>query len=336
MRIFFLLFFVMLTACHKREAVDSNATDLPTIDVQLATAVAMTVDDFEPVVGTVRPRLEATVSADIPGRILEFHVVSGQKVKKGDVIARLDDEELDASHVRAKAALDQMVREVARQKKLLESNATSRSRYEQADAAEQMARASLVKIKASLDKAVVRAPFSGTITRKFTDTGDLAIPGRALVRIEDPSSLRLETAVAESLAGKLSLGQPIRIQVEAAQLSVTGKVSELEPSADSASRTFMVKIDLPSSPGLRAGLFGRAWVPRGQITLLLIPRSSVVRRGQMEVAFVATDGVAKLRLVRTVPYEKDQVSVLSGLTKGDQVVLKPSKAIQDGSPLKTN
>ena len=336
MRVFFLLLLVMLTACHKREVVDSDSVNLPEIQVKLATAKQMTVPDFEPVVGTVRPRLEATVSADIAGRILEFHVVSGQQVKKGDVIARLDAEEIIASQARAKAALDQTVLEVNRHKKLLKSNATSRSRYEQADAAEKMARANLVKINASLGKALVRAPFAGRITRKFMDTGDLAIPGRALVNMEDPTSLRLETAVAESLAGKLTLGQPIKIQIESAQLSITGKISELEPSADSASRTFMVRIDIPSSPGLRAGLFGRAWVPRGENTLLLIPQSSVVRRGQMEVVFVAADDAAKLRIVRTVPYENDQASVLSGISPGDKVVLTPPTSLEDGSPLKTN
>ena len=336
MRIFFLLLLVICPACHKREALHSDSAKLPEIQVTLATAEAMTMPDFEPVVGTVRPRLEATVSADISGRILEFLVVSGQKVKKGDVIARLDAEEIIASQARAKAALDQMELEVKRHKKLLESNATSRSRYEQADAAEKMARANLVKINASLDKAIVRAPFSGRITRKFMDTGDLAILGRALVNMEDPTSLRLETAVAESLAGKLTLGQSIKVQVEAAQLSLTGKISELEPSADSASRTFTARIDLPSSPGLRAGLFGRAWIPRGETALLLIPQSSVVRRGQMELVFVAAEGKAKLRLVRTVPYGKDQISVLSGISEGDQVVLTPPTSLEDGSPLKTN
>ena len=337
MRIFSILIFFVLVACHKRESSDPSAnTDTAPIKVLLARAETKTLPAFEPVVGTVKPRLEATISAHILGRILEFSVVSGQKVNQGDVIARLDDEELKATHERAKAALDQMNREATRQKKLLESNATSRSRYEQADAAERMARANLVKIKATLSKTVVLAPFTGTITRKFADTGDLAVPGKALVQIEDPSSLRLETPVAESLAGDLTLGQTIRVQVEAADLSVEGKIGELEPSADSASRTFLVKIDLPSSSGLRAGLFGRAWVPRGESQLLLVPASAVVQRGQMEIAFVATEGAAKLRLVRTVPHGTDQCSVLSGLSEGEQVVIAPPVSLRDGSPLTTN
>lgn len=337
MRIFSILILFVLVACHKRESSDPSAnTDTAPIKVALARAEAQTLPAFEPVVGTVKPRLEATISADILARILEFTVVSGQKVNQGDVIARLDDEELKATYERAEAALDQMSREAVRQKKLLESNATSRSRYEQADAAERIARANLVKIKATLSKTVVLAPFAGTITRKFADTGDLAVPGKPLVQIEDPSSLRLETPVAESLAGDLTLGQIIRVQVEAADLSVEGKIGELEPSADSASRTFLVKIDLPRSSGLRAGLFGRAWVPRGESSLLLVPAAAVVQRGQMEVAFVATDDKAKLRLVKTVPHGKNQCSVLSGLSEGEEVVLSPPVSLRDGSPLTSN
>jgi len=278
--------------------------------------------------------LEASVSADLSGRILEFLVVSGQQVKKGDIIARLDAREIEASKVRAEAAVKQMEREVVRQKKLLESNATSRSRYEQVDAAEKMARATLVEINASLTKTIVRAPFTGTITRKLADTGDLALPGRALVRIEDPTALRLDTPVAESLAGNLSLGDTIKVQIESVGLDIEGKVGELEPSADSASRTFMVRIELPASKGLRAGLFGRAMVPRGPSQQTTVPSSAVIHRGQMEIAFVAVDGVAKLRLIRTVAHSDKTRSVLSGLSAGDRVVLSPPAILQDGSPLK--
>lgn len=333
MRIIYFGMILALTACDKREAADVSSGDPTPVTVQLAEVEAKTMPSYEPVVGTVRPRLEATVSADIIGRVLEFAVVSGQKVKKGDLIARLDAEEIESSKARAEAALEQMERELERQKKLLESNATSRSRFEQADAAERMARANLAKIKASLAKAVIQAPFAGTITRKLADTGDLAIPGKALVRIEDPTSLRLETSVAESLAGQLSLGQKIRLQVEAAQLSVEGKVGELEPSADSASRTFLVKIDLPSSPKLRAGLFGRAWIPSGEEKVLLVPATAVVQRGQMEIAFVEVDGVARLHLVRTVPHDDESRAVLSGLSVGDRVVLDPPATLRDDAAL---
>jgi RND family efflux transporter MFP subunit len=335
MRILFLLLICLVSACQKQKE-PLASEKLPAVDVKLAPVVVKSMPVYEAVVGTVRPRLEATVSSDILGRILEYRVVSGQKVKKGDLIARLDAQELEASQVRAEAALQQMVRELKRQKKLLESNATSRSRFEQVEAAERMARASLVKIKASLAKSEVRAPFTGIVTRKLADTGDLAVPGKPLLRMEDPTSLRLEIPVAESLAGALKLGEFVSVEIEAANLCVNGTVGELEPAADSASRTFLVKIDLPSASGIRAGLFGRAWVPRGDGDKLLVPASAVIRRGQMELAFVAVDGVARLRLVRTVPQSEGLKVVLSGLSDGEQVVLDPPVSLRDGAALRVN
>jgi len=234
---------------------------------------------------------------------------------------------------RAAAALKQLQSELARQKKLLESNATSRSRYEQVLASEQMAEANLQKITATLNKARILAPFSGIIIRKFADTGDLASPGKPLVKIEDPRQLRLEMPVAESLAGSLALGAPISVEIEASNLCVQGTVSELEPSADSRSRTFLVKVDLPHLKDIRAGLFAKASVPRGQRQKLLIPTSSVIQRGQMELAFVVSDGRARLRLIRTVPQSEEYCEVLSGLSEGEKVIVDPPNSLRDGDSL---
>jgi len=333
MRILLLTILLLSVGCKNHKEAKSPHEIADPVAVKTATVEMRTLPLFEAVVGTVRPKLEATVSSDLLGRILEFHVVSGQSVKKGDLIAKIDARELEASKVRAEAALQQLESELKRQTQLLKNNATSRARFEQARAAEQMARANLVKIKASLDKSIVRAPFTGTITRKLADTGDLAVPGKPLVTMEDPKSLRLEMPVAESLAGSLKLGQSISVEVEAANICVDGQIGELEPSADSASRTFLVKIDLPPASGIRAGLFGRAWVPRGKGDKILVPASAIVHRGQMEMAFVVNQGVAQLRLVSTVPQSEKFRLVLSGLSEGEQVVLDPQPSLRDGTPL---
>jgi multidrug efflux pump subunit AcrA (membrane-fusion protein) len=99
------------------------------------------------------------------------------------------------------------------------------------------------------------------------------------------------------------------------------------------SRTALVKINLPESPQLRTGQFGRASIPRGVRRLLLVPASAVVKRGQMEVSFIAVNGVAKLRLVRSIPQGDASRSILSGLNKGEQVVLSPPSSLRDGTPL---
>lgn len=183
------------------------------------------------------------------------------------------------------------------------------------------------------------APFAGTITSKIADTGDLASPGKALVKIEDSSALRLEIPVAESLADGLTEGQQIQVRIDAANFTAECPVTELAPSGDPGSRTFLVKIDLPKSSTIKSGSFGRAWIAHGESKLLLVPASSVVMRGQMEVIFIKSGDVAKLRLVRTVPHSEGyaghhgQRVVLSGISEGAQVIVNPDASLRDGSPL---
>ena len=332
----FLLLSFTATNCHKKESGEASGKESPPVSVTLAEAKMQTVPVFETVVGTVRPKHEATVSTEISGRILELRVVVGQTVNQGDIIARLEASELEASLARAEAVLEQAEREMARQQTLLESEVTSQTKFELAETAERVARASLRQIKASLTKSTILAPFSGTITSKLADTGDMATPGKPLVKLENPQSLRLEIQVPESLAGKLKLGHNLTIQIDSAGLDTQGAIGEIRPSADVSSRTFLVKIDLTESPALRSGQFGRARIPRGESPMLLIPAAAVVQRGQMEIAFINSDGLARLRHVYTVPHGKDQRAVHSGLSDGDQVVLSPDASLRDGTPLKTN
>jgi RND family efflux transporter MFP subunit len=304
------------------------------VRVKSAVATVEAIPLEEAVVGTVRPKLEATVSAKIAGRILEVLVVPGQRVRAGERLAVLEAGELAASRNRAQAALEQAKRELDRQKQLLAANATARSAYDAAEAAERMAAASLVEIQTTLEHAVVTAPFAGTISRKLADTGDLAVPGRGIVQLEDPTILRLETPVPESLAGKLKLDDPIPVTLGAlGEARVQGRIGEMAPSADAATRTFMVRIDLPTMDGLRAGLFGRAHFPLGTVEAVLVPAGVVRRVGQMETVLQIVDGRARMRLVRTVAAGSDKVRVLSGLEAGAVLVLQPPATLADGHPV---
>ena len=323
-----------LSACGHKEPQNTRAEVPPAVAVSSAAATLEPIPLTESVVGTVRPKLEATVSAKIAGRILEVLVVPGQQVQAGDRLALIEAGELEAARNRAQAALEQANRELERQKQLLAANATARSAFDAAEAAQRMAAASLVEIQTTLEHAVVTAPFAGTISRKLADTGDLAIPGRGIVQLEDPKLLRLETPVPESLAGKLKLGQPIPVTLDAlGGTTLDGTIGEMAPSADAASRTFMVRLDLPAVEGLRAGLFGRAQFPLGKIEAVLIPAAALRRVGQMETVFQIIDGKASLRLVRTVPAGPEKLRVLSGLEAGARLVLSPPANLLDGHPV---
>jgi RND family efflux transporter MFP subunit len=179
----------------------------------------------------------------------------------------------------------------------------------------------------------VTAPFAGVITRKYADVGDLASPGKPLLEMEDAHALQLETDVPEAVIGRLVLGDKLGVRVSGVSNEFTGVVSEIAPSADPNSRTFLVKLDLPPTPGLRAGQFGRVAVPVGETSALRVPASAVVQRGQMELLFVVIKGHAQMRIVKTGKRVGDEVELVSGVDAGEQVVVDGATRLTDGQPV---
>jgi RND family efflux transporter MFP subunit len=328
---------LVLSACGKKHTVESptpGETATPVV-VELAQVASSCEPLFEPSPGTVRPYRQAEVSSKLTGRILRMLAVPGAKAREGDLLAEIDAGELHASLDRARAEQDQAKLDFDRAAELLPDNSIARADYEQAQARYRSTAASSKEVERSLENAEVRAPFTGTITRKDMDPGDLALPGKPLFVIEDSSPLRLETHVAESRAGTLKTGDKLRVTVDSPGLDLEGTIAEISPAADPASRTFLVRIDLPRHDLLRSGQFGHALIPLENRRSPDVPQSAVIVRGQMETAFVLLEGKARMRIVRTGRREGDRIEIVSGLDPGEMLIVSPGPTLRDGDPVRT-
>ncbi len=325
-----LLPLLLLAACGRHETPPAAAPALPTATVHTLPAAYESHAATEEVVGTVRSKQRAVVEAKVSGRVLEYTATPGAMVQRGELLARLEVQEIQAKVDQARALLDQARREYDRQKQLITSNATTRQEYEAAEARVKITTAGLTEAETMLGYASVTAPFDGVVTRKLADVGDLAMPGKPLLEIEAPGSLRFEADLPEAILDRVQLGAQLPVRLN--QI-VVGTVSEISPIADPVSRTFRVKLDLPPVEGLRTGQFGRVSVPVAETRLLLVPREAVLKRGQMEIVFVVRDGRASLRLVKTGKTLDGHVEVLSGLEEGDSVVVRDTDRLIDGQPV---
>ena len=128
-------------------------------------------------------------------------------------------------------------------------------------------------------------------------------------------------------------GAGVEVALEGVERRLNARVSEVVPEVDAASRSSTVKIDLPAVPQLRSGMFGRAFFPLGSRTVVVVPASAIVERGQLQSVFVAEEGTARTRLVTTGQREKDVVEVLSGLSAGERIVTPIPAGLQDGARL---
>jgi RND family efflux transporter MFP subunit len=194
-----------------------------------------------------------------------------------------------------------------------------------AKAEQAQTKAALTQARTSLDYTRIRAPFDGVVTEKKADSGALASPGMTIFTVEDVRRYRLEVAVNENDLRYVRASQQVPIVIDALDnAALSGKVVQIVPAADAASRTFLVKIELPPDARLRSGLFGRAQISRGERQTLLIPRTAVVERGQLQGVFVLDqDKVAGLRYITLGKPSASAIEVLAGLQSGERLVAKP-------------
>jgi RND family efflux transporter MFP subunit len=320
-----------LTGCGPRN--QANDATLPTATVQAQTAEYQPRIATEDAIGTVLPKLKAVIEAKVSGSIEEMLVVPGQSVKAGDLLVQLNASEIQARYDQAEASLKEAEQDWKRTSALYDQQASSRAEYDAADSRYHVALGEAAEAKAMLGYVQIRAPFDGLITGKDADTGDLAVPGKPLVEMEDPGHLRLEANVPEDLAGHVKLGDRLQVSVETIETNLEGTVSEIAPSADPGSGTFVIKLDLPQFPGLRSGQFGRVAVPSGEISALRVPVLAVMQRGDMELVFVVTGGHAQLRIVKTGSRVGEEAEIVSGLDAGEQVVVSNPNNLLDGQPV---
>lgn len=325
---------LLLAGCGRKP--DSHPASQPvpaTAQVQVQTAVSKQRATTEEVVGTIQAKLHATLEAKVSGRIDKMLVLLGQAVKAGELVVRLDAAEIKARMEQAEAALQQAEREWKRTSALFDQQAATRSDYDATDSRYRLAKAAVAEAQAMMGYVEILAPFAGVVTKKWADVGDLASPGKPLIGIEDPSMLQLEADVPDAIASRIQQNARLAIQVDSLKGELIGTVVEIAPTADPASRTFRVKLDLPPTAGLRSGQFARLIVPVGESNSVRVPTSAVVVRGQLEILFVVTNQRAQLHLVKTGRTIGDEVEILAGLNSGESVVVGGADLLTDGQPV---
>lgn len=322
------------------------AADLPAVEVGKRSATASTA--FDGVVEAVR---QTVVAAQVPGAIVALNVKAGDRVSAGHVLARIDARAAeqsaaasDAQVSAARASLDVATKELERQRQLYQKSYISRAAFERAEAE---FKATQAQVKAQLAQAgaahtqtgfhVVRAPFAGVVAEVPVSLGDMAMPGRPLLTLYDPSALRVSAAVPQSLAARWNPATLPRIEIPglpAGEAGVTPTRAQLLPSVDPATHTAQIRADLPAGvAGVAPGMFARLWLPVApdsagrDAASLTVPRQAIVRRAELTAVYVLeTTGKPVLRQVRVGRADGERVEVLSGLSGGERVVTDPQAA----------
>lgn len=327
----------LLSGCKTEEqAHHQTIADLPPLQVSVIAAEESKPLRQVEVMASVKASQSATIAARISGNISELPVKLGDNVQQGDTLVVISADETRAKLNQAQAQLDQADRNLKRERNLLKKNAATQESVRTLEESRTIAAAAYKEAQTMLDYTVIKAPFAGIITSKPANIGDLAVPGKPLLTIENESSLQVIADIPEALVLGLAIGDQLSVRVDAADLDIQGTITEIAPTADPRSRTAPIKLDIEPSDKLRSGQFARVSLPGTTGSAIMIPAASIRPFGQLERVFIIDDNTARLQLVKTGLLHGENIEVLSGVNGGDKVVVSDTKELSDGRKVTIN
>lgn len=283
---------------------------------------------------SVASKVSADLATRASGTIRRVLVDVGDRVAAGATVAELDAGDVESRVQAARAQVERASRHFERIRSLEADGAATRQELDDARAADRSAAAALRDARAQLDYVVLRAPFRGVVTARWADPGDLAAPGRPILRIVREDSLKVVAELPADAAASLSIGTAGTASDPASGKTYDVRVVRISPAVDASSRTSRVELAFVEAPGADArllpGAFVRLALPVGAERTTWLPARAVVRRGQLEGVFCVEGGHLRLRWIRTGERRGDDVEVLAGVTPKDSVVLAPAPDLQDG------
>lgn len=288
--------------------------------------------------GVVEAERQAQMAAQVSGTVMEIRVHPGDRVKAGQVLLRLDDQQAhqasaagSAQVQAAQATLTEASQEEHRQQQLFAQGYISQAALDRAEArfhsAQAVAQAQQAQASESRTAAgyyVLRAPFDGVVADIPAHVGDMAQPGRLLLNFYDPAHLRVTTQLPQSVAATVD-NQRTRLELVAGQIPeqwVKPASLTVLPTVDPLSHTVEVRLGLAGQNLPRPGTFVRVWLPgSGAANILRVPLSAVVQRAEMTGVYVRdSQGRALLRQVRLGRVMGSEVQVLTGIGAQDVVI----------------
>jgi len=298
--------------------------------------------------GAVEALRQTVVAAQVSGAVVSLQVRAGDSVSAGQVLIRIDARTADlaaaagAAHARAaRAAQEGATRDFERQRQLFGEGFISRAALDRAEAqyktAQAESSAQLASAGAAMtqsDLYVVKAPYAGVVATVSVVVGEMALPGRPLLTLYDPTALRVTASIPQAAVARLAGPLEPKVEVPGAATRFVKPVRvQLLPRVDTASHTLELRLDLPPNTDATPGMFARAWLAgpasgdgTGQVRLF-VPSQVLVRRSEFAALYViGRDGKPALRQVRPGRSEGSQVEILSGVAAGERVALDPQEA----------
>jgi len=336
-------------SCGNKEK-EASAPTTNAIAVETATAKLTDYPVEYRFSGTLEADKQSNLSTRIMGQIQRVYVKPGQKINRGDLLIQIRNQDIlakkaqvEASKVEAQSAYESAAKDLKRYEALYAANSASdkeiddmRTRYNMAkarlSAVDQMEK----EVDENMRYASIRAPYSGVITSKYVQEGDMANPGMPLLSMQSPSQWKVIARIPEADIAKIQLNDSVNVKLPSAETTLSGKIIEINPSTGNTGNQYSAKIlvNIPedSTAKLYSGMYAEVLFEYGTQKRILISQKALVHRGQLVGLYAVSQSKnALLRWVKTGKSFGDKVEIISGLTDGEQYIISSNDKLFDGA-----
>jgi RND family efflux transporter MFP subunit len=293
--------------------------------------------ETEVLTGKIAPWVEVDVSAELGGTVQEIGFEKGQRVTKGQVLARVGTDLLDAALREAEAALDEAEANYNRATELFARQAVPRQELITQTSRYHAAQARLEVARLRVERSVITAPISGVAITRHVDIGEVLSPGALITSIQQISRLKVEVGIPENDIAHFHTGGEATLEVDAYPgKTFEGKIHFLGPAASGKNRTFPSEVGITNTGNeLRPGMIARVFLVKRRLDkAVVVPRDALLDRDSGSVAFVGVDDRAQERQVVLGPSDGNRVVIEKGLSFGESLIVEGHRNLVDGQPIR--
>lgn len=339
------------SACSKGEALDKSNrnsknsekslskisnTNENRANVRVAPLGTSTLTEYIVARGITQPLHQVTYSAEIPGKLEYLSADLGDRIHAGQLLARIDFQTLKAQTDQAQSQYELATATFARVNELRTDELISQQQFDEANSKMLAAEAQLAIAKANLSKSQIRASRRGIVSAKYVEKSEYVGPGTRLYQVVDYRTVIVEAMLAETQVAGIRKDAEVEVQITALGKSFQGKVDAIVPTANPASKTFTLRVEI-DNPDLEI-LVGMSAVVRVTAAVhkdaLVVPQSIVNESPNGRFVFVVEDSIAKKHEVRLGAVEADKVVLLEGVSQGDSLVIQGQRDLTDGQKVR--
>lgn len=337
-----------LLCCGACKDKKEKATIAPAVKVTVMEVSPATLDNPREFSGTVSSSETTTVSFSVAGTITSLYAKEGQKVSKGQLLGKVRDGDYLNAYNIAAAQLAEAQDGYDRLKKLHDANALPDVKWVEIQQKLTQARNAAEMAKRTLEDTDLHSPVAGTVTRKFADTGQTVVPAQPIYEIVAIGDLTIDISVSENQVGDFTVGDKATVKIEAAgDGEIQGKVTQKSVVADPLTRSFTVKVSIPDKGGkVLPGMLGNVYFPHPdspdetktasrKVSGFVLPTQAVLLNDDNRwFVWTVKDSVARRQFVEVGQLVNNGVSVVSGLSQGDKVIVEGVQKVGTGTRVK--